>query len=74
MIVDEQDSPTEILINVSRVNPTKPSERLPEPLAKTKRKLGLRTVQRWLTRSKRANTYKSLMLKVINARISKHFS
>ena len=34
MIVDEHDSPTEILINISRVNPTKPSERLPEPLAK----------------------------------------
>ena len=34
MIVDEHDAPTEILINVSRANPTKPSERLPEPLAK----------------------------------------
>ena len=39
MIVDEQDSPTQILINVSRVNPTKPSERLPEPLAKTKKEI-----------------------------------
>ena len=29
MIVDEHDAPTEILINVSRANPTKPSERLP---------------------------------------------
>ncbi|MDB4099530.1 aminomethyltransferase family protein [Candidatus Thioglobus sp.] len=34
MIVDKQNSPTEILINVSRSNPTIPSERLPEPLAK----------------------------------------
>ncbi len=34
MLVDQQNSPTEILINVSRSNPTLPSERLPEPLAK----------------------------------------
>ncbi|MDB4847643.1 aminomethyltransferase family protein [Candidatus Pseudothioglobus singularis] len=34
MLVDQQNSPTEILINVSRSNPTIPSERLPEPLAK----------------------------------------
>ena len=33
MIVDKQNSPTEILINVSRSNPSNPSERLPEPLA-----------------------------------------
>ena len=36
MLVDKQNSPTEILINVSRANPSKPSERLPEPLAKSK--------------------------------------
>ena len=34
MLVDQQNSPTEILINVLRKNPTKPSERLPVPLAK----------------------------------------
>ncbi len=34
MLVDQQNSPTEILINVLRKNPTKPSERLPEALAK----------------------------------------
>jgi len=34
MLVDQQNSPTEILINVSRSNPTIPSERLPEALAK----------------------------------------
>lgn len=33
MLVDKQNSPTEILINVSRVNPSNPSERLPAPLA-----------------------------------------
>ena len=33
MLVDEQNSPTEILINVLRKNPTNPSDRLPEPLA-----------------------------------------
>jgi len=33
MLVDEQDSPTEILINVTRANPKKPDQRLPEPLA-----------------------------------------
>jgi len=39
MIVDKQNSPTEILINVSRSNPTIPSERLPEPLAKTSKEI-----------------------------------
>ena len=39
MIIDDHDSPTEILINISRANPTKPSERLPEPLAKTKKEI-----------------------------------
>ena len=34
MLVDQQNSPTEILINVLRKNQTKPSERLPVPLAK----------------------------------------
>ena len=34
MQVDQQNSPTEILINVLRKNPTNPSDRLPEPLAK----------------------------------------
>ena len=35
MQVDQQNSPTEILINVLRKNPTNPSDRLPEPLAKS---------------------------------------
>ena len=39
MKVDKQNSPTEILINVSRSNPTIPSERLPEPLAKTSKEI-----------------------------------
>ena len=39
MTVDKQNSPTEILINVSRSNPTIPSERLPEPLAKTSKEI-----------------------------------
>ena len=39
MIVDKQNSPTEILINVSRSNPSNPSERLPEPLAKTSKEI-----------------------------------
>ncbi len=39
MIVDKQNSPTEILINVSRSNPTIPSERLPEPLAKISKEI-----------------------------------
>ena len=34
MQVDQQNSPTEILINVLRKNPSNPSDRLPEPLAK----------------------------------------
>ena len=43
MLVDQQNSPTEILINVSRSNPTIPSERLPEPLAKPyQKRLGLK--------------------------------
>tara|TARA_B100000929_G_C15500375_1_gene417234 strand:- start:363 stop:2663 length:2301 start_codon:yes stop_codon:yes gene_type:complete len=33
MVVDEQNSPTEILINITRAKPIKSSERLPEPLA-----------------------------------------
>ena len=33
MEVDQQNSPTEILINVQRKSPTNPSDRLPEPLA-----------------------------------------
>ena len=39
MLVDQQNSPTEILINVSRSNPTIPSERLPEPLAKISKEI-----------------------------------
>jgi len=39
MIVDKQNSPTEILINVSRSNPSNPSERLPEPLAKISKEI-----------------------------------
>ena len=39
MIVDKQNSPTEILINVSRSNPSSPSERLPEPLAKASKEI-----------------------------------
>ena len=39
MIVDKQNSPTEILINVSRSNPSNPSERLPEPLAKSSKEI-----------------------------------
>ena len=39
MLVDQHDAPTEILINVSRANPTKPSERLPEPLAKNAKEI-----------------------------------
>ena len=39
MQVDQQDSPTEILINVLRKNPTKPSDRLPEPLAKPSKEI-----------------------------------
>ena len=35
MQVDQQNSPTEILINVLRKNPSNPSDRLPEPLAKS---------------------------------------
>ena len=39
MQVDQQNSPTEILINVLRKNPTKPSDRLPEPLAKPSKEI-----------------------------------
>ena len=39
MQVDHQNSPTEILINVQRKNPTKPSDRLPEPLAKPSKEI-----------------------------------
>ena len=39
MSVDMQNTPTEILINVSRLNPSNPSERLPEPLAKITREI-----------------------------------
>ena len=39
MLVDEQNSPTEILINVLRKNPTNPSDRLPEPLAKPSKEI-----------------------------------
>ena len=39
MQVDQQNSPTEILINVLRKNPTKPSDRLPEPLAKASKEI-----------------------------------
>ena len=39
MLVDQQNSPTEVLINVLRKNPTKPSERLPEPLAKPSKEI-----------------------------------
>ena len=35
MLVDQQNSPTEILINVSRSNPTIPSERLTRTISKT---------------------------------------
>ena len=39
MQVDQQNSPTEILINVLRKNPTNPSDRLPEPLAKASKEI-----------------------------------
>jgi aminomethyltransferase len=39
MTVDKQNSPTEILINVSRSHPTIPSDRLPEALAKTTKEI-----------------------------------
>ena len=39
MEVDRQNSPTEILINVQRKNPTNPSDRLPEPLAKPSKEI-----------------------------------
>ncbi|MDC0182430.1 DUF1989 domain-containing protein, partial [Candidatus Thioglobus sp.] len=39
MQVDHQNSPTEILINVQRKNPTNPSDRLPEPLAKPSKEI-----------------------------------
>ena len=39
MQVDQQNSPTEILINVLRKNPTNHSNRLPEPLAKASKEI-----------------------------------
>ena len=39
MLVDQHNSPTEILINVLRAIPTIPSDRLPEPLAKTNKEI-----------------------------------
>ncbi len=39
MIVDKQNSPTEILINVLRSTPSNPSERLPQPLAKVSKEI-----------------------------------
>ena len=39
MLVDQHDAPTEILINVLRAIPTNPSDRLPEPLAKTNKEI-----------------------------------
>ena len=39
MLVDQHNSPTEILINVLRAIPTIPSERLPEPLAITNKEI-----------------------------------
>ena len=39
MQVDQQNSPTEILINVLRKNPTNPSDRLPEPLASASKEI-----------------------------------
>jgi aminomethyltransferase len=48
MEVDQQNSPTEILINVQRKNPTNPSDRLPEPLAKPLRKFESKILVRLL--------------------------
>ena len=39
MIVDKQNSPTEILINVLRSTPSNPSERIPQPLAKVSKEI-----------------------------------